>query len=176
VWFAYNENESSYYFFENDNTTGTKVSVRNGVSTPFRYEQDEEGYVFHFDTEDNNTRATIEYPDFDHAVITLPDGVVEELEYISPQIFAEFMFYTDEELERMARMVFANLENDPKRVQLANIKAHTLRSSECIVQIYMSVKDPETREEKISVVDNYTVDRITGSGTRADGSYVDLSR
>lgn len=176
VWFAYNENESSYYFFENDNTTGVKVNVGNGVSTPFKYEQTDGSYMFHFDREDNNTPVTIEYPDFDHARITFPGGVLEELEYISSQTFAEFMFYTDEEFIRMAHNYFARTESDPKKVRLVNLQAHSLRNSDCIIQLYHSVMDPSTGKEKVTVVESYTVDRITGCGTDSKGGYVDLSR
>lgn len=176
VWFAYNENECSYYFFENDNTTGTKVDTKMGVSTPFKYEKKEEGYVFHFDREDNNTPVTIEFPDNDHAVIKLPGNVTEQLHFVAPEIFVNFTFFTDEELERMAMNQYGKREKNKKKLEQVQVQIVPNADAQAIIQVFMDSVNQQTGADEKKVLECYTVSYHDACGTDAAGNPVDLSR
>lgn len=176
TWFSYNESESSYYFFEDDGASGSKVSVKTGISMPFRYEktEGEDQYIFHLNYSDNNTKASVQFTDNDHAVISMENALPDHLSYISAQSFKEFVFYTDEELVSMAERRYRNTQEKPVKDEI-KLSVITKEDASAIIQIYKTAIDPKTEKETDSVLEIYTVDRMSAVGTDAAGNYTDLS-
>lgn len=189
VWYAYSPTGSSYYFFENDGESGVKISVNNGVSSPFRYEEPDNSdssteeaseqndkYIFHFDREDNYTPVSIEFSDDDHAHVFVGGTKEEFFEYVSSQSFAEFMFYTNEELSAKAREEYSKIEENPVRLKRMQINIAEKPGNEVLFQLVKKVVNKETGAEELQVCESYTVNRITAQGFDSAGNYVDLSK
>ncbi|MDO5147827.1 MAG: hypothetical protein Q4D76_00375 [Oscillospiraceae bacterium] len=190
VWYAYSPTGSSYYFFEGDNESGLKISVNTGVSSPLRYEKisenteestqenqtGPENYIFHFDREDNNTAVSIEFTDNDHASVIVNGSKEEYFEYVSSQSFAEFMFYTNEELSAMAKEEYAKVEDNPVRIKQIQVNIGEKPGSEVVLQLVRKVINKENGAEEMQVCESYTVNRITAQGVDSAGNHVDLSK
>lgn len=190
VWYAYSPTGSSYYFFEGDNESGLKISVNTGVSSPLRYEKisenteestqenqtGPENYIFHFDREDNNTAVSIEFTDNDHASVIVNGSKEEYFEYVSSQSFAEFMFYTNEELAAMAKEEYAKVEDNPVRIKQIQVNIGEKPGSEVVLQLVRKVINKENGAEEMQVCESYTVNRITAQGVDSAGNHVDLSK
>lgn len=190
VWYAYSPTGSSYYFFEGDNESGLKISVNTGVSSPLRYEKisenteestqenqtGPENYIFHFDREDNNTAVSIEFTDNDHASVIVNGSKEEYFEYVSSQSFAEFMFYTNEELAAMAKEEYAKIEDNPVRIKQIQVNIGEKPGSEVVLQLVRKVINKENGAEEMQVCESYTVNRIDAQGVDSAGNHVDLSK
>ena len=190
VWYAYSPTGSSYYFFEGDNESGLKINVDTGVSSPLRYEKispdteesatenqtGPENYIFHFDREDNNTAVSIEFTDNDHASVIVNGSKEEFFEYVSSQSFAEFMFYTNEELAAMAKEQYSKVEDNPVRIKKIQVNIAEKPGSEVVLQLVRKVVNKETGAEEMQVCESYTVNRIDAQGVDSSGNHVDLSK
>ncbi len=178
VWYAYSETGSSYYFFENDNASGIKINVQSGITSPFRYEKTDDAgnYMFHFDREDNNTSVTIEFHDTEKATAAIHGGAAEQLEYVSSQTFAQFLFYTNEELVGMAKNAYSKVETNPVRIKMLEVNVVEKPGSEVILQLVRNMLNNETKKEELMVFESYTVNRITAEGVDSEGNFIDLSK
>ena len=175
VWFAYNETESRYYIFENDNSSGTKISAKTGITTPFKYERSENNYVFHFDREDNNTPAAMQYTDSDNAVAVFSEKVTEKMSYVSNHTFADFTFFTMDELEQMAINRYSQKEKNKNKIDMLKLQTATNEKAQAVIQLYIMVVNQETGKEEAKVLECYTVNHTDACGTDAAGNTVDLS-
>lgn len=177
VWYAYSETGSSYYFFENDNTSGVKISVQSGIASPFRYEKSEDGsYVFHFDREDNNTLVNVDFQDTENAKLTIHGGAAEQLEYISSQTYSQFLFYTNDELSNMAMSAYSKIETNPVRLKRIQMNIIEKPGSEVVIQFVRKTVNNETQKEELTVCESYTVNRITAEGVDSSGAVINLSK
>ena len=165
------------YFVENDNASGMKISVQSGITSPFRYEKGEENnYTFHFDREDNNTAVTIDFQDTENATAVIQGAAAEQLEYVSSQTFAQFTFYTNEELASLAKSLYSKVETNPVRIKQAQVNIVEKPHSEVVIQLVRNVLNKETQKEELSVLESYTVSRITAEGVDSSGAQVNLSK
>ncbi len=181
LWYAYSDAGSSFYWIDaNDPVNGEKTYLESGLKSTFRYEKREKFYLFHFDSEDNETYVDVEYIDQDHVRFLVSGTYTEELEFVSemsyPYFYNSFVFYTNQELDSQARAFYAKSVNNPKLAGVLDTNIVERPGLQAIVQVTKQVFDKSVGVHRTEVCESYIVDRRTGEGVNSSGYAVDISQ
>lgn len=147
---------SGYFMFYADGTGGTTMSFENGTGVAFEYEYSDGNVVFHMGSADNSTVAVPSDITEDGVTLTWEDGTSEEFEYVSGDTEG-FRFYTNEELEQIARRYFQANDPDAQAPGFADVQNND--GGYAVVQLYD--KDGDT----VITVAWYMLNRVTLTGS-----------
>lgn len=177
IWYAYSKTGSSYYcFYQGKNSdSGVKISVADGIISPFKYEKREKYYLFHFGKEDDNTTINVEYKSDGRVEFEINGTYYETLEYVADKNYNEFMFYTNEELFELAREHYAKNVANPRLAKIMQANIIERSESKVTVQLTKQEMNKLTEEVETVVCASYTVSRITCKGVDGEGNDVDIS-
>lgn len=156
--------DDGYYTFREDGS-GAVSSFELGIGVAFEYEIRSGGILFHMGSVDNITQADVSDIAEDSFTLTSVDGAAERLYYVS-DMTDDFVFYTDEELQKLALAYYeANFSYSPSSCGIRHNEDGT-----ATIQLYDSLEDHNSTSAW------YTVDRVSLVGTDdMSGSEVDLS-
>ena len=163
VWRGSNE----YFLFYADGTGGVTRDFENGIGVPFEYEYGEESITFHMAASDNNTIAVPSDITEDSVTITWEDGTAEKFVYVSEDEEG-FQFYSNEELEPIARRYFQANNPDSKAPELADVQTND--DGYATIQLY------DQEGDNINTMAWYMINRVTLTGSDGmTGSAVNMS-
>ncbi len=149
---------NSYYFFNEDGSSGSTQSFENGTGVGFRYEvmSRENGFVnLHMGSSDNNSGVVISDMTEDSFTMIWEDGTAENFVYVSPLGANEFVFYTNEQIMDIAQRYYTGTTNYTTQY----CRADSLNDGTVRIQLY----DLGTHTTITSAW--YTIDRVTLKGT-----------
>ena len=155
-----------YYFFDTDGASGRTASLEDGTGVGFSYTLEGTQATFHMGAADNSSVCTVTL-DGDAATLEWEDGTTEHLTYVSDQGSDSFQFYSNQELADMALTYYKDTNHAQENENLTSA-AQTNDDGSVTIQVYENLGDHN------STAAWYTVDRLTGAGTDADGAEVNL--
>ena len=156
-----------YYFFDGDGASGRTASLENGTGVAFSYTLDGTQAAFSMGAADNSSACTVTL-DGDAATLEWEDGATEHLTYVSDKGSDDFQFYSNRELSDMALAYYQAHSGGQDNSNLT-AAAQANDDGSVSIQVYENLGDHN------STAAWYTVDRITGAGTDASGSEIDLA-
>lgn len=166
---TWNCDNESYYFFNEDGTSGDTLSFNMGVGIGFNYEvmSRSEGFVnFHQGSADNSEGVVISNKTEDSFTLTWGNGRSQNFTYVSPLGYDEFKFYTDEQLHDIVLKYYQ--EDNNYTPQYFDVQHNFDGTS--TVHLFDLVDD------RSSTAALCTLDRITLKGTDdITGTEIDLS-
>lgn len=155
-----------YYFFDTDGASGRTASLEDGTGVGFSYALEGTRATFHMGAADNSSVCTVTL-DGDAATLEWEDGTTERLTYVSDQGSDSFQFSSNQELADMALTYYKDTNHAQENENLTSA-AQTNDDGSVTIQVYENLGDHN------STAAWYTVDRLTGAGTDADGAEVNL--
>lgn len=155
-----------YYFFDTDGSSGRTASLEDGTGVGFSYTLEGTQATFHMGAADNSSVCTVTL-DGDAATLEWEDGTTEHLTYVSDQGSDSFQFYSNQELADMALTYYKDTNHAQGNENLISA-AQTNDDGSVTIQVYENLGDHN------STAAWYTVNRLTGAGTDADGAEVNL--
>ena len=147
---------SEYFLFYADGTGGATRDFEKGIGVAFEYEYGDGNVVFHMGSSDDNTVAVPSDITEDSVTLTWEDGTAEEFSCVSDDPEG-FRFYTNEELEQIARRYFQANNPDAQAPEFADVQNND--GGYAVVQLYD--KDGDT----INTVAWYMLNRVTLTGS-----------
>lgn len=155
-----------YYFFDTDGASGRTASLEDGTGVGFSYTLEGTQATFHMGAADNSSVCTVTL-NGDAATLEWEDGTTEHLTYVSNQGSDSFQFYSNQELADMALTYYKDTNYAQGNENLTSA-AQTNDDGSVTIQVYENLGDHN------STAAWYTVNRLTGAGTDADGAEVNL--
>lgn len=155
-----------YYFFDTDGSSGRTASLEDGTGVGFSYTLEGTQATFHMGAADNSSVCTVTL-DGDAATLEWEDGTTEHLTYVSNQGSDSFQFYSNQELADMALTYYKDTNHEQGNGNLTSA-AQTNDDGSVTIQVYENLGDHN------STAAWYTVNRLTGAGTDANGAEVNL--
>ncbi len=150
-----------YYFFNEDGSSGSAVSMENGTGIAFTYEVSGDKATFHMGGADDSTVATMVKSGDSDIELKWDDGQTENLQHVSNMGADIFEFYTNEELcDLAASYYYAENGGDPDSKPVT-ASATTNPDGMALIQISSDEGD------HLSNLAQYNVHRRTASGTDA---------
>lgn len=164
IWSASVDGEiKEYYFVESNGKSGHSTSVEDCTEVLFEFEFDKEEKtaVFQFDNQDKEEKADYSKKVKDGKISIILNWIDKEeslvLTYVD-DVNTEFDgFYSDKELEIMARNCYADKHRGTKYVP-KNIDIHSVEGTAVIIQLY------DEMEDHTATAAWYEIDRFTGEG------------
>lgn len=167
VWYAYNDENSSYYFISPDGRTARKVDVADALSTVFQYECiSAESHEYKYYTSTGSSSFVLNITGEDTAELTEADKTVRKMKYCSNDTFERFQFFTDEELQSMALLYFSTYSSR----NTSNLQIYVVDNEDQTVDIYLYVYANNTQ----NILEIYSLDRFSAAGTCKNGEIIDL--
>lgn len=167
VWYAYNDQNCSYYFISPDGKTARKVDVADALSTVFQYEcTSAEKHEYKYFTSTGSSSFVLNITGEDTAELTEADKTVRRLRYCSDDTFERFQFFTDEELQSMALSYFETYSSR----NTSNLMVYVSDNEDQTVDIYLYVVANGTQ----NILEIYSLDRFSAAGTCKNGEVIDL--
>lgn len=155
-----------YYFFDTDGASGRTASLEDGTGVGFSYALEGTRATFHMGAADNSSVCTVSL-DGDAATLEWEDGTTEHLTYVSDQGSDSFQFYSNQELADMALTYYKDTNHAQGNENLTSA-AQTNDDDSVTIQVYENLGDHN------STAAWYTVNRLTGAGTDANGAEINL--
>ena len=156
-----------YYFFDADGAAGRTASLEDGTGVAFSYTAQDGEAVFALGAADNESACTVT-GEGETRTLTWADGTVENLSYVSELGSDEFAFYTNVELADLALAYYKQVSGETDTEGLVAAAAAN-EDGTVAIQVYQNLGDHNSTSAW------YTVDRLTATGTDADGNEVDLT-
>lgn len=167
IWYAYNENLSSYYFISPDGLTARKIDVLDALSTNFRYEcMSQETHEYRYYTSAGTGSFTLNVTGEETAELAEPGKPVSRMKYCSDSDFEHFQFFSDDELKEMVGIYYRAYYYK----SLGSMKLSVVDKEDESVEIYLYYDTNGVQ----NIVDVYSIDRFTGAGSNKDGEIIDL--
>ncbi len=167
VWYSYNDKRSSYYFISPDGTMARRVDVADALSTVFQYECiSPETHLYKYYTSTGASTFTINITGEDTAEMTDADNTVSRMKYRSDETFEKFQFFSDEELQNMALTYFSTYSSRNTN----NLQKYVVDNEDETVDVYLYVYANGAQ----NILEIYSIDRFTASGTCKNGEIIDL--
>lgn len=160
LWWANDGSGDSYYFFSDDNCSGSLHSQQTGTGLGFDYEIYGNTAIFHLGAADNSTEAMVEWSDSHNCILHWEDGRDETLVYYDAVDYDDFFHYTSEELSELAAVFYEKNTGTAPDYTESTIGAGGL----IVIDVYSGGEWAET----------YSLDRFTASGTDSSGTPVKL--
>ena len=171
IWWSFCNSGDIYYEFSTDGT-GMRVYQADGFKEGFTYEMKDGYAVFYFAGNaggtDEYTRAKAEDRG-DGALLTFEnDSHTEELVYRGNISFDDFSFYTNKELEDMAREYYKQHSDSGYEPEFCDV-SQSDSNTDIVIHLY------DIFDDHSATVAWYYVDRFTGKGKDLMDKEVDLS-
>lgn len=162
VWRGSNE----YFIFHSD-SEGATSDFEIGTGVAFECEYGDENIVFHMASSDNNTIAVPSDITEDSVTLTWEDGTEERFVFVSSDDEG-FKFYSNGELEQIARRYFKANNPDVPDPELAEVKTND--DGYATVQLY------DMEDGNVMTSAWYMLNRVTLTGSDGmTGSAVNMS-
>lgn len=147
---------SEYFLFYADGTGGATRDFEKGIGVAFEYEYGDGNVVFHMGSSDDNTVAVPSDITEDSVTLTWEDGTAEEFSCVSDDPEG-FRFYTNEELELIARRYYK--ANNPEGYVPSFIAVQNNDDGYVTIQLYDQVDGHN------STSGWYMINRVTLTGS-----------
>ena len=158
---------SAYFLFYADGTGGATRDFENGIGVPFEYEYGDGNIVFHMGSADDNTTAALTDVTEERVTLTWEDGTEEDFRFVSSDPDG-FQFYSNEELEPIARRFYQSNNPDARSPEFADVKTND--DGYAVVQLY------DMDGENVMTAAWYMINRVTLTGSDGlTGSAVNMS-
>lgn len=167
VWYAYNDKNCSYYFISADGRTARKVDVADALSTVFQYECiSAEKHEYKYFSSVGTSSFILNVTGEDTAELTEADKTVRRMKYCSDDTFERFQFFSDDELQSMALDYFGTYSSRNTN----NLEIYVADNEDQTADVYLYVFANGAQ----NVLEIYSLDRFTASGTCKNGEIIDL--